>query len=63
MGAIEKVTKVATTAGAIAALVKVTRTEASSEIQAVTFAGVPLFKRDAQGRPSILGIPFRRWRK
>ena len=29
----------------------------------VTYAGIPLWRRDAQGKGSILGIPVRRLRK
>lgn len=62
MGAIEKVTKAATVAGGIAALVTVTRSAEHNEVETVTLAGVPLFSRDLDGNPRIFGIPFRRRR-
>jgi hypothetical protein len=56
-----KATKVLTGAAALAAAVKVELNDEHDEVERVDVLGVPLFKRDDQGRPRILGIPFARW--
>ncbi len=55
-----KASKAAGAAGAIAAMVNITRNDVHDEIERVTFAGLPLFKRDAKGNPRVLGIRFKR---
>lgn len=58
----EKLKKAVGAASAIAVLVNVTKNDVHHEVDRVTFAGLPIFKRDAQGNPQILGIRFRRRR-
>jgi diadenosine tetraphosphate (Ap4A) HIT family hydrolase len=59
---IQKATKAAGAAAGVAALVNVQMNDVHHEIDKVSFAGIPLFKRDDKGNPSILGIRFRRRR-
>ncbi len=59
------ITKASKAAGAVAtawAMVNITVNDVHQEVDKVTFAGIPLFKRDAAGNPKILGIPFKRRR-
>jgi len=58
---LQKTTKVLTGAAALAAAVKVELHPERDEVEKVTVLGVPLFKRDDDGRPRVLGIPFARW--
>lgn len=62
MKVIDKVKQAAGTAAGVAVLVTVQRNDVFNEIDVVRFAGIPLFKRDDKGNPSILGIRFRRRR-
>lgn len=62
MGDSKIVRKVAGAASAIAVLVNVTKNDVHGEIERVTFAGLPLFKRDLAGNPRVLGIKFKRRR-
>ncbi len=48
--------------GALIALVNVRRNDAYDEVERVSLAGIPLFSRDEQGRPRVLGISFKRRR-
>jgi hypothetical protein len=57
----KKATTVLTGAAALAASIKVERSDEHDEVERVDVLGVPLFKRDERGNPRILGIPFRRW--
>ncbi len=57
-----KAAKAAGAAGAVMTLVNVTKNDVYNEIDRVTFAGIPLFKRDAAGNPRVFGIRFRRRR-
>ncbi len=41
-------------------MVNITRNDVHDEIERVTFAGLPLFARDAKGNPRVLGIRFKR---
>lgn len=59
---VQKVTKAAGTAAGVWAMVNVTVNDVHHEVDRVTFAGIPLFKRDDKGNPRILGIPFKRRR-
>ena len=63
MGLIDKAKKGATTAAAAAALVNITINDVHNEVERVSFAGIPLFKRDERGNPRVLGIPFKRRKK
>ncbi len=56
MSVLKKVAKGA----ALVAMVNVQRNDVHNEVDRVTFGGIPLFSRDENGRPSILGIPFKR---
>lgn len=62
MGIVDKGKKAAGAAAAAAALVNITINDVHNEVERVTFAGIPLFKRDDKGNPRILGIPFKRRR-
>ena len=55
--------RVVTLVGAVLAPLKVERNERFNEIELVRYAFVPLFFRDVDGRPRVLGIPFPRWKK
>jgi hypothetical protein len=64
MGIVDKGKQAAATAGALAVLVKVTRSGDAQEVDRVTLAGVPLFTRDDAGKPYLFGIiPMKRRRK
>ncbi len=56
----DKAGKVAGAAGAVMALVNITHNDVHDEVDRVTFAGLPIFKRDAKGNPRVLGIRFKR---
>jgi hypothetical protein len=60
MGIVDKAKQAAGTIAGVAVLVNVTHNDVHHEVDKVTLAGIPLFKRDAEGNPSILGIRFRR---
>lgn len=62
MGIIDKAKRAAGTVAAAGALVNITINDEYNEVDRLTFAGVPLFKRDEKGNPRILGIPFKRRR-
>lgn len=57
---VHKATQAAGAVAGVAALVNITVNDVHAEVDRVTFAGIPLFARDARGNPRILGIPFRR---
>ena len=57
---VDKAQKVLTGAAALAAAVKVELHPERDEVERVSVLGVPLFKRDEDGRPRVLGIPFPR---
>lgn len=57
-----KLKKAAGAASAVAVLVNVTKNDLYHEIDRVTFAGIPIFKRDQAGNPSLFGIRLRRRR-
>lgn len=59
--ATDRAKKIAGKVATAALLVSVERDDQHNEVASVSFAGIPLFKRDEAGRPKILGIPFRRW--
>jgi hypothetical protein len=46
---------------AVLAPLDVKRDEQHGEVERVAYARVPLFWRDAKGRPRVIGIPFPRW--
>ncbi len=52
----ENLKKVASAVGAAAVLVNITRNDVHNEVDAVTFAGLPLFTRDEKGNPKLFGI-------
>ena len=56
-----KAAGVASAISAVAARLRVVRDEESDEVFSVHLGPVPLFKRDEQGRPRVLGIRFPRW--
>lgn len=58
----DKLKQAAKTAGALAVLVSVEKNDVHNEVEAVRFAGLPIFKRDAKGNPRIFGIRFKRLR-
>lgn len=62
MGIIDRTKKAAGAVAAASALVNVTINDVHREVDLVTFAGIPLFKRDERGNPRVLGIPFKRRR-
>ena len=52
---------VASAIGAVLSRIRVERDEERGEVQSVKLGPVPLFQRDASGRPRVLGIRFPRW--
>ncbi len=60
MGIVDKSKKVATAASGLAVLVNVQMNDEHHEVESVRLAGIPLFKRDAEGNPRVLGIKFKR---
>ncbi len=60
MGIVDKGKKAAAAASGLAVLVNVQMNDQHHEVERVTFAGIPLFKRDEAGNPRVLGIKFRR---
>ncbi len=60
MGIVDKGKKLATGAAAIAPFVSIQVNDVHHEVDLVSFAGIPLFKRDAKGNPRVLGIKVRR---
>ncbi len=60
MGIIDKRKKAAGVASAVAAVVSWQMNDVHHEVESVRLAGIPLFKRDAEGNPRVLGIKFRR---
>ena len=56
----DKVKKGSAAAATAAALVSVTINDVHHEVDSVKVAGIPIFKRDADGNPRVLGIKFRR---
>jgi len=53
----------AVAAQGLLALLKGKYNDAYGEWDEVSYAGIPLWRRDAKGKGSILGIPVRRRRK
>ena len=61
MSKIDKAKTVLTGAAALAAAVQVHLDEEHNEVDRVAVLGVPLFKRDENGVPRVLGVRFPRW--
>lgn len=57
----DKTKRVLEGGAAVAALIRAEYDHEHQEYTAVRIAGVPVFKRDANGRPRVFGIPFGRW--
>lgn len=63
MGVVDKAKRAAGLVSGVAVLVNVTRNDVFGEVDAVTLGGIPLFKRDAAGKPFLFGlIPLKRRR-